>query len=130
MARQRTEGLLLPQLLKKIAPTIGARVYVEPEWGVAGQITFRDGKKRYFRYNTLDLNPVGSADVAKDKDYANIFMKRMGYRTVPGRAFYSNAWCEQIGSKRDIHAAYRYARKIGLGLSSSKGFPVIVKPND
>ncbi|MBI4094127.1 cyanophycin synthetase [Candidatus Kaiserbacteria bacterium] len=122
MAKRPKESLLLPQLLKKIAPTIGARVYIEPEWGVAGQITFRDGKKRYFRYNTLDLNPVGSSDIAKDKDYANIFMKRMGYRTVPGRAFYSNEWCKQIGSKRDIHAAYRYARKLG--------FPVVVKPNE
>ncbi len=122
MARQKKESLLLPQILKKIAPKISAHVYVEPEWGVAGQITFHDGKKRYFRYNTLDLNPVGSADVAKDKDYANIFMKRMGYRTVAGRAFYSNAWCKQIGSKRDINAAYRHAQKMGL--------PVIVKPNE
>ena len=122
MARQHKESLLLPQLLKKIAPTIGARVYIEPEWGVAGQITFRDGKKRYFRYNTLDLNPVGSSDIAKDKDYANLFMKRMGYPVVSGKAFYSKEWCEMIGSKRNIHAAYAYARKLG--------FPVIVKPNE
>ncbi|MBI2610544.1 cyanophycin synthetase [Candidatus Kaiserbacteria bacterium] len=122
MARQQKESLLLPQLLKKIAPMIGARVYIEPEWGVAGQITFRDGKKRYFRYNTLDLNSVGAADVAKDKDYANVFMKRMGYTVVPGKAFYSREWSKQIGSKRDIHAAYQYARKLGL--------PVIVKPNE
>ena len=122
MARQHKESLLLPQLLKKIAPTIGARVYIEPEWGVAGQITFRDGKKRYFRYNTLDLNPVGSSHIAKDKDYANLFMKRMGYPVVSGKAFYSKEWCEMIGSKRNIHAAYAYARKLG--------FPVIVKPNE
>lgn len=122
MARQRKESLLLPQLLKKIAPTIGAHVYIEPKWGVAGQITFRSGMKRYFHYNTLDLNPVGSADIAKDKDYANVFMKRMGYPSVPGKAFYSKEWCRQIGSKRDIHAAYRYARTLG--------FPVIVKPNE
>lgn len=130
MARPKKESLLLPTLLKKIAPTIGARVYVEPEWGVAGQITFRDGRKRYFRYNTLDLNPVGSADIAKDKDYASVFMKRMGYRVVHGRAFYSRLWCREIGSKRDIDAAYRYARTLGLGLRSSKASPVIVKPNE
>lgn len=122
MARQQKESLLLPHLLKKIAPTIGAKVYIEPEWGIAGQITFHDGRKRYFRYNTLDLNPVGASDIAKDKDYANLFMKRMGYPIVVGRAFYSNDWCRQIGSKRDIHAAYAYARKLGL--------PVVVKPNE
>ena len=121
MARQRKESLLLPQLLKKIAPTIGAKVYVEPEWGIAGQITFRDGKKRYFRYNTLDLNPVGASDIAKDKDYANFFMRKMGYPTVRGKSFFSNEWCEAIGSKRNSHAAYRYAKILG--------FPLVVKPN-
>lgn len=122
MARQQKESLLLPRLLEKIALKIGAKVFVEPEWGVAGQITFKNGMKRYFRYNTLDLNPVGASDIAKDKDYANLFMKRMGYRTVPSKAFYSNEWCKEIGSRRNIHAAYAYARKLG--------FPVVVKPNE
>ncbi len=122
MARRVHESLLLPKLLKKIAPKIGAKVFVEPKWGVAGQITFKNGRKRYFRYNTLDLNPVGASDIAKDKDYATLFMKRMGYRTVQGSAFYSNDWCKAIGSKRNIHAAYAYACKLGL--------PVIVKPNE
>jgi D-alanine-D-alanine ligase-like ATP-grasp enzyme len=119
---RQKETLLLPQLLRKIAPKVGAEVLVEPEWGLAGQITFRNGKRRYFKYNTLDLNPVGASDIAKDKDYANFFMKKMGYRTVPGRAFYSDAWCELIGSKRDIRAGYAYAKRMG--------FPVVVKPNE
>ncbi len=119
--RPKREALLLPQLLKKIAPQLGARVIVEPQWGVVGQITFASGKKSYFRYNTLDLNPVGASDVAKDKDYATFFMRKMGYPTVPGRAFYSDEWCETIGSKQDAKAAARYARRID--------FPVFVKPN-
>ena len=122
MRRNPRESLLLPKLLEKIAPKIGAKVLVEPEWGVVGQITCKDGAKRYFRHNTLDLNSVGASDVAKDKDYANFFMKRMGYPTVVGKTFYSDEWCNTIGSRRDIHAAYRYARKLG--------FPVIVKPNE
>lgn len=128
---QKRESLLLPKLLKKIAPKVNARVFVEPKWGVVGQITFpakggsasggKDGRKRYFRYNTLDLNPVGSSDVAKDKDYANFFMRKMGYPAVPSRAFYSDDWCDAIGSKRNTRAALRYAQKIG--------FPVFAKPN-
>jgi len=126
MRKNAKESLLLPQLLKKIAPRLGAKVYVEPEWGIAGQIVFpgragKDGTKRYFRYNTLDLNPVGASDIAKDKDYADFFMRKMGYKTVRGKAFYSDAWSKLIGSKRNIDAAYTYARKLG--------FPVVVKPN-
>ena len=119
--RRKKESLLLPKLLKKIAPKIGARVLIEPRWGIVGQITFKGGKRSYFRYNTLDLNPVGASDVAKDKDFSTYFMKKMRYPTVPGKAFYSDRWSEAIGSKNDPIAALRYARH--------RGFPLIVKPN-
>ena len=121
--RQKKESLLLGSLLSNIAPQIGAEVLVEPEWGIAGQITFKNGKRSYFRYNTLDLNPVGAADIAKDKDYANFFMQKMGYPVIPNsKTFFSKDWAERIHApKRTIDAARAYAQKIG--------FPVIVKPN-
>lgn len=119
--RRKRESILLPGLLSKIAPKLGAKLLIEPEWGIVGQITFKNGKKRYFRYNTLDLNPVGASDVAKDKDYAAFFMRKMGYPTVRGKTFYSNTWARAIGSDRNTTAAARYAAKIG--------YPVIVKPN-
>ena len=121
--RRKKESLLLGPLLAKIAPKIGAKVLLEPDWGIAGQITFKNGKRSYFRYNTLDLNPVGAADIAKDKDYANFFMEKLGYPVVPGsKTFFRKEWAERIHApKRGIDAARAYAQKIG--------FPVIVKPN-
>lgn len=118
---KKKEGLILGALLKKLARKVGATVLIEPEWGVVGQITFPNGKRRYFRYNTLDLNPVGASDVAKDKDYAAFFMRKLGYPVIQGKTFFSREWAKTIGSKRDIGAAYRFAQKLGL--------PVIVKPN-
>lgn len=119
----KKESLILGQLLKKIAPRIGAKVFLEPVWGVAGQITFKSGAKSYFRYNTVDLNPIGASDIAKDKDYANLFMARMGYPIVPGsKTFFSDRFAKSIGAQqRKITDAYRYAEKLG--------FPVVVKPN-
>ncbi len=112
---------ILGTILKKIAPLIGATVILEPFWKIVGQITFKNGRKRYFRYSSLDLNPLGASEIAKDKDYANFFMKRMGYPTVHGKTFYSDEWAEAIGSDRKINQAFRFAEKIG--------FPVILKPN-
>jgi D-alanine-D-alanine ligase-like ATP-grasp enzyme len=112
---------LVGKILSKIAPKIGARVFIEPEWHMAGQIVYKSGKKRYFRYSSLDLNTLGASEISKDKDYANFFMKRMGYPTIPGKTFFSADWSKAIDSPRGIDAAYRYAQKIGL--------PVIVKPN-
>lgn len=111
----------LGKVFKKIGPKIGARVLIEPRWGLVGQVAFKNGKKTYFRYNSLDLNPLGASEISKDKDYANFFMGKMGYPVVPGRAFYSRDWALAIGSKKNIHAAYTYAKSLG--------FPVIVKPN-
>jgi D-alanine-D-alanine ligase-like ATP-grasp enzyme len=59
--------------------------------------------------------------VARDKDYANFFMKGMGYPTIEGKAFCSPVWAKTIKSKDDINAAFKYAKSLG--------FPVIVKPN-
>ena len=121
--KRKRETLLLGRMLQKIAPKIGASVLVEPNWEVVGQITFKSGRHSYFRYNTLDLNPMGGSEIARDKDYSNFFMGTMGYPVVPGsKTFFSEQWGHAIGSpSRDINAAYRHAQKIG--------FPVIVKPN-
>lgn len=121
--KNKCESLVLGKMLQKIAPQIGASVMIEPEWGIVGQITFSNGSRSYFRYNTLDLNPVGSSDIAKDKDFSNFFMRQMGYKLVPdSRSFFADYWAKAIGkTDRDIDAAYRHAKKIG--------FPVIVKPN-
>lgn len=113
---------LLGQMLQKIAPRIGASVVMEPEWNIAGQIIFANGRKRYFRYSSLDLNGLGASDIAKDKDYANFFLSRMGYPTIEGKVFYSPDFGRAIGRpKQNIDAAFRYATSLGM--------PVVVKPN-
>jgi D-alanine-D-alanine ligase-like ATP-grasp enzyme len=119
--KTKKESAILGPLLKKLGREIGARVLIEPEWGVVGQITFAGGRKSYFRYNTLDLNPVGASDIAKDKDYAAFFMKKMGYPVPIGRAFASPTWAAAIGSKKSNTAALQYAKRVG--------YPVVVKPN-
>jgi len=111
----------LVKTLQKIAPRIGAKVLMEPEWGIVCQVTFKNGKKRYTRYNCIDLNSLGASEIAKDKDYANFFLKSMNYPTIEGKAFYSNDWAKAISSKNTINKAFTYAKRLG--------YPVIIKPN-
>lgn len=120
MAKAKPKSILA-EILIEIAPKIGARVTLEPVWGYVGQITYASGVKRYFRSSTLDINRIGASDIAKDKGYAKYFMRLEGYRTIPGQTFYSKSWAKAIRSKKDVEAAYRYAKRIG--------FPVVVKPN-
>jgi D-alanine-D-alanine ligase-like ATP-grasp enzyme len=112
---------LLSKILPKIAKKIGAQVIVEPKYGYVGQIIFKSGKKKYFRVSTLDINTVGSADIAKDKGYAKFFMENMGYAVASGKTFFRDDFAKAIGSKDTKTKAWTFAKKLGL--------PVIVKPS-
>ena len=118
---QKSGLSLIAQILQKIAPKIGAKFVLEPKWKKAGQIIFKNGRVRYLRFFSLDLNTLAAAEISKDKDFSNFFLKRGKFPTIPGKAFFSNYWCKTIGSLENINTAYRYAVKLG--------FPVFVKPN-
>lgn len=112
---------LVGQIFKKIAKKVGAKIVLEPTFGHVGQIICPNGKIHYFRNSHFDLNPIGAAEIAKDKDYANFFMAKLNYPTIPGKKFYSEKMIKKIDSKDDIKAAWKYALTLGL--------PVVVKPN-
>ena len=111
----------LTKLIQKLAPKVGARVVVEPEWGIASQIIYKNGVVRSLRMYSLDLNHIASSDIARDKDYAKFFMEKRGYPVAEGQTFFEDNWAEIIKSKRTIATAVNYSKKLG--------FPVIVKPN-
>jgi D-alanine-D-alanine ligase-like ATP-grasp enzyme len=110
-------------LLAQLAAEAGLQVNLDPDYQFAGQIVLPNGEKRYFRNTHLDINPLGAAEIAGDKDYAAYFLSLLGYPIVESRKFYSPRWAEIVGKPRqNIDAAYRYARRLG--------FPVIVKPHN
>lgn len=111
----------LTALVKKLAPKIGAKVVVEPKWGITAQIKYKNGVVRSLRMYTLDLNPIASSDIARDKDYAKYFMKESNYPVAEGETVFSDAWADAIGSNKKLKYGIKYAKKLG--------YPVIVKPN-
>ncbi|MFA6353671.1 MAG: cyanophycin synthetase [Candidatus Paceibacterota bacterium] len=111
----------LTKLIQKLAPKIGARVVVEPEWGIASQIIFKNGVVRSARMYSLDLNYIASSDIARDKDFAKFFMKKKGYPVAEGKTIFENNWAKIVKSKRTVFYASKYAKQLG--------YPVIVKPN-
>jgi hypothetical protein len=84
--RRKRYNPFIAKVFKKVARKIGAKVSVEPQWGIVGQITFKNGRKRYFRANTIGINYLGASEVAKDKDYASYFLKKMSYPVASGAA--------------------------------------------
>jgi len=110
-----------PKIIKRLAKQVGCQVYLEPKYGLAGQIVFKNGRKFYFKNTSLDINGFGAVEIARDKSYAKLFMKRLGYKIPFGRNFFSDHWCKVNGAKNDFRAAIKFA--------NSLGYPVILKPN-
>jgi D-alanine-D-alanine ligase-like ATP-grasp enzyme len=109
-------------LISKAAKAIGAKLLLEPVYQYAGQITFKNGKRHYFKNASLDINPAGASEIANDKAYSAFFMQQMGYNTIEGKAFFSARWQRLIRSDQGMQAALAYAKNLG--------FPVVIKPND
>lgn len=111
----------LAQLLIKLAPKVWAKVIMEPEWKIAGQIIYPNGVVRSLRMYSLDLNYIASADIARDKDFARFFMKKRGYPVAEWKTFFENSWAKIIKSNRTITTATKYAKQLW--------YPLITKPN-
>lgn len=111
----------LTSLVQKLAPKVGARVLIEPQWGITAQIIYKNGVVRSLRMYSLDLNHIASSDIAKDKDYAKFFMKEHGYPVAEGQTFFKDSWANAIHSNRKVAEAIKYANTLG--------YPLIAKPN-
>jgi D-alanine-D-alanine ligase-like ATP-grasp enzyme len=109
------------EIIKRIAPRIGASVLIEPEYEFVGQITFKNGHKTLYRNTNFNINHLGSVEIARDKAYSNFFLRKMGYSVTEGQTFFSEKLCRHVKIKRTINDGYAYAKQLG--------FPVIVKPN-
>ena len=105
--------------LKEACDLVGARLEVIAGADNSGRITLPSGRVRYFHRLQWDLNTLGAAAIARDKDATSRVLKRLGYTVPTGRSF----WYEtRLREARDIGGAYAYAKRVGL--------PVLLKPND
>ncbi len=111
----------LHKLLARLAPKVGAKFIVEPEWGVAAQMVYSNGVVRSFLGYLLDLNGIASTGISTDKSHAKFFMSKLGYPVAEGKTIFENSWAKEMQSNRKILYAIKYAKSLG--------YPVIVKPN-
>jgi D-alanine-D-alanine ligase-like ATP-grasp enzyme len=110
------------QMIREVAPEIGATVWIEPEYGFVGEITFENGSRHLFRNTNFNVNPLGSVEIVKDKWYTSMFLERYGYRVARWRTFFSDAHNSRISVNRDIHDGWAYIEELWL--------PVMIKPNN
>ncbi len=122
LGKAKIKTSFVSEIITRVAPRIGAMVLLEPEYGFVGQVTFKNGKKILFRDRNFNINPLGSSEIARDKGYADFFLKHYGYNTSEGQTFFSEVLNQRVEVKRTIDDGFDYAKALG--------FPVILKPNN
>lgn len=108
-------------ILERVAREMGIEIHLEP-LGYVGMLTAPDGRKRYFRDCSFDLNTLGAGEIAHDKAYAAYFLGLHGYPVPIGRLFFTDRWCRRHQSDDTTAAACDY-------VAAECGWPVVVKPN-
>ena len=96
----------ISKVLKSLAQELGIKIILENSYGRVGQIILPSGNKRYFFNTHLDINSLGASEIAHDKDYAEYFMKKMGYPVVESYKYYSDRWCKIINEKENVIKDY------------------------
>jgi D-alanine-D-alanine ligase-like ATP-grasp enzyme len=105
--------------LQDACDLVGAKLEVIRGADNSGRITLASGRVRYFHRLHWDLNTLGAAAIALDKDATARVLKRLGYTVPTGRDFSNDGRLRLV---RVIASAYAYAERLGL--------PVLLKPND
>lgn len=109
------------KLIAKLAPSLGIRVELEPEYEFVGELIFPDGRRHLFRNTNFNLNPAGSTEIAKDKEYTSYFLRKFGFNVPVSKAFF----LDRLNA--NLAAAKRRSIQDGVAFASAIGFPVFVK---
>ncbi len=130
MTKHEPETTAMPQptlseMLLEIGAELGVLVELEPQYGVVGELVFKNGRRHFFRGPYfLNVNRAGAVDIAKDKDSTKFFLRKHGFNVPRGLAFLSETWNGPVAPRKrhSVEDAVRFADKIG--------YPVYCKPND
>ncbi|MFI2369962.1 RimK family alpha-L-glutamate ligase [Streptomyces sp. NPDC018833] len=97
-----------------MAPRLGIELELEPWGGEAARLGFPNGRIAYFRHGNLDINPSGSADLARDKYACAHFLANAG---IP------------VPSSFPIRALDEVADEKLRSFVAQHSWPLVVKPN-
>jgi D-alanine-D-alanine ligase-like ATP-grasp enzyme len=105
---------------------------VEPSYGYAGQLLYKNGAVRYYKNSCLGINNLGAAEIAKDKGYAKYFLDSLGYSTPKGKVYLLPFFLDEIkkSSKKYQHQCFDTIDDLPDYIEKELSYPCFIKPND
>ena len=120
----------LATMLTDLCAALGAELTLEANYGRAGFITFKNGRRCFFKNACFDINGMGAAQITKDKDYCAKFLSEAGLNTPSGRIIFAPRAMEAFALKNPALGRQLAAQSDALKVAAEIGFPLFVKPNE
>lgn len=121
---------LVPRLLNRYCARKGLRLVLDPDLGNAGFIETPAGGRSFFKGTHFDLNPLGAAEIAADKDYSLTFWKADGFRVPDSLLIGAPSLIESLEAGNAAHKNTLRSSDDARMFANDVGFPVFLKPND
>jgi D-alanine-D-alanine ligase-like ATP-grasp enzyme len=111
-------------ILAELAPQLGIRLELEPDYQFAGELIFPNGRRHLFHNTNFNLNGAAARHIADDKGYTAHFLRKHGFAVPQHQSFFSTGVNAKLPPRRQrtLSDAQAYAATLG--------YPVFVKPNN
>ena len=123
--------ILVDLFLNGELPTI-QDITIEPQYGYAVRIAYKNGAVRLFKGSNIGINPSGSQEIVKDKGYTKYFLERLGYQTPPGKVFLLPQYVYELDKSLVKYAfqGHNTIEQIADYITSALDYPCFIKPNE
>jgi D-alanine-D-alanine ligase-like ATP-grasp enzyme len=125
-----SDANFLATILAELCGEMDAELELEKDYSRAGFVTFRGGRRCFFKNACFDINAMGAAQIAKDKDYCAKFLNNAGLNTPVSRVVFAPKAIAAFALKNPALGRRLAAQSDALKAAAELGFPLFVKPNE
>ena len=108
-----------------------ASLDIEPQYGYVARLVHNNGRVRFIRGKTLNINFTTSSEIARDKGYTKYFLQQLNYPTPEAKTFILPDYLVEIDRNLSRYGFMDYAEiaQIPTYINQQIGYPCFIKPN-
>lgn len=116
--------------ISAVCAALGLGFEVFDRHGRVGRITYPDGRRSHFKGTAFDINALGAAQIARDKDYCARALRRAGLNAPDSRVLLAPHLAARLRTHGSLGPATGDAYSDVGAAVAAIGLPAVVKPID
>lgn len=120
----------LAQDLAVACAALGCRLEAVDRHGRSGSIRYPDGRRAQFNGTAFDINPLGAANIARDKDHCAQALRRAGLTAPEGRVLLAARRIAKLHAQGSLSRREETVYADVAAAVRAVGLPAVIKPID